>query len=529
MVKVRSNSIEVAFVATLLLLTSLYSIAFAIGPSHLGDDVWYSWLAHYASISAYKQNFGDILSVRPLQIIPIGTFYYLFGSGIYTSNAWDAISFVLTVLLTYLIGKELYNWKVGVIAASLLAIFPMANIYSVTMSDNIPLMFLATLAVFAFIKGTKRRSRKWYIVSGAATAAAPFVIPEGFIFWIIMAVVLLWEMLKGERSRKYKAVYAVCGFTAVIAVMVLFNYVTSGYPFITFTANAQYYSQIYRPDIMPQPISIALAFYPSVMFPYSLSQGVTSVVSILTYAQQSYGKSGLFFYAMTAALAYLIITKDRRIAIPAIWIIVGFAYLEFGPMHFSLSPLTYILSHRLDRYLTLIGPPLSVAIAGAAFDVVRRSRKRYSEIKIAILTLGFVVLAITSFEITYSWHLVLVDSQYTELSIAGMLNQLSSSTKVYLDAGYGDLAVYMGFRNFSRFYLGYGGANNCSEIPGGSYVVIPRYGNDGFSFVPDPLIYCDYWIKVMSPQVPYNSTWVIAPTQPFEADLYYVPANYTYS
>lgn len=349
----RERLLRLLPILAVMMFAAAYSVLFAIGPSHLGDDIAYASLAHYAAAGHFVETAGNILTLRVLHIFPIALFYATFGAGIYSSVAYDAISFVITVLLTYLIGRELYDERVGALAAFLLAIFPMVAIHSVTMSDNIPFMMFASLAVFAFLKGAKLRSRAWYAIAGAATCACGFIIPEGFIFWIIMALLLLWRLEKDRFSAKSRSLYIVAGFAAVLAVMLVFNYVNSGLPFITFSANAAYYSQLYRPDLAPQPAGQALRYYPGVMFPYRLKNGV---ISILTDAGHGWNKVGLFFYALVPAIAYLALRRDRRIAVLLAWFFVGLLYLQFGPMYIGLHPFTYVLSHRLDRYLTLLAP-----------------------------------------------------------------------------------------------------------------------------------------------------------------------------
>ena len=523
----RGQRYELFLIAAIVLFSAVFSVATAIGPSHLGDDIAYAYMSHYAAIGTFHENTGDILSVRILHILPIGFFYAFMGAGVYSSAAWDIISFVLSVFFTYLIGCELYDRRVGILAAFFLSIFPMAAIHATTMSDNIPLMMFATLAFLAFLKGMRARkgthSTAWYVAAGAATCACGFVTPEGFVFWIIMAFVFLWRIWKDGFSIKSRSLYMIAGFAGVLGIMILFNFINLGLPLITFSSNAAYYSQLYRPDISPQPVAQALAFYPSIMFPYKL--GGLNIASILTSAGQGWNKVGLFFYAFVAALLYLVARWDKRMVLPMIWFGVGLLYLQFGPMHVGTNPISYVLSHRLDRYLTLIAPPLCIVLGAGAWMLVANPKSRFRVAKLALLGIGIALLTITSLEVSLLWYQVSADSQHSELSMATYLSALPNATKIYFDSGYGDIAVYMRFDNLSRFYSDYGGIGDCHKIPGGSYVAIPRYQNDGFNYTPNPLPYCSNWVLKLSPQPLYNNTMAIAPSRAFEADLYYVPAH----
>ena len=522
------RSYENIAIISVLLLASTYCVVFAIGPSNLGDDVSYSWLAHWVSIGTYQENGGSILSIRPLQIIPIGIFYYLFGSGVYQSSAYDSISFVLTVFLTYLIGKELYNWKVGTLSAFFMAIFPLAAIHAVTMSDNIPLMFFATFAIFAFIKGIKTKKEKWYVLSGVLTCACGFIMPEGFMFWIVMFVMLLWQIRINGFNSKNLYIHGIIGFIAMFAVMLFFNYLNSGNAIITFTSTASYYSNLTRPDLLPPPISESLIYYPSVMFPYEFSfhpsQLPNDLSTLISTTGQPINKVGIFFYLVIPAFAYLLYRKDSKMLIPGMWFVAGLFLLEFTPMYVGLNPPYIALAHRLDRYLTLIGPSLCLILSAAILEIVRSSKNRFKNTKAIILGIGVVIIAATSFATISFWQQVMIDSRYTELAMAGVLGSLPSNTPIYFDAGLGNIATYMNFENLSRFYGNYNNIRNCEGFPVGAYVVVPRYVFDGFNFTPDQEVRCNNWNETLSPQLPYNNSTVAASVTSV-ADLFYVSSN----
>ena len=132
--------------------------------SHLGDDLDYSFLAHYFASGSFVQSASDIFSVRILHVIPIGIMYEIFGYGVLSSSAWDTICFLMTIALTFLIGRELCNEYVGAIAALLLAFLPMAGILAVTMSDNVSMMFFASLSMFALLRDRRaiQESGTWH-------------------------------------------------------------------------------------------------------------------------------------------------------------------------------------------------------------------------------------------------------------------------------------------------------------------------------------------------------------------------------
>ncbi len=516
-----------ALLALIVLCSIAYSVLFVIGPSHMGDDIAYSFFAHYAASGTFVQNTGDILSIRILHIIPIGFFYALFGAGRLTSAAWDITTFALSVALAFLIGKEIYDERVGLLAAFLLAIFPLGAMYAVTMSDNIPMMFFVGLAALLLIKALKKNSKAWYFAAGAALVAPPLTIPEGFVLWIVVGLFLLVELLRRKISVNRTTLFFIYGFVAAIGLLLLFNYVNCGSPLITFTSNVAYYGQTWRPDLLPMPVGITLAFYPGVMFPYGIAGKLYSGVSGhgvgLQQIWANTNSVGFYFYAFVLAALYLAFKRDKRAYFLLFWFIVGVAYLEFGPQHVGLNPFSYILSHRLDRYLTLVAYPLVILIASALFAVVRSSKKALRRAAIVACSLVVLFLAATAIpSIAYS-HGVAVAGQYSEIQAANYLNPLPNTTRIYADSGYGDLSVYMGFDNLSRFMYDYDGITDCHDIPAGSYVLFPRY--PAYPAPMDGWPSACGWGLVLSPVPTGIPEQEVDAAQSSLTDLYYVNAS----
>ncbi len=539
--------------ATYLLLlaimayTLIYSIYFAVGPTHLGDDIAYSFLAHYATAGTFMESNGDILSVRLLQIFPIAFFYYIFGAGALSSVAWDILCFTLSVLLAFLIGRELFDDKVGLLSAFLLATFPLAAIYSTTMSDNVPMMFFVSLSFFALIKAIKNKSRFWYFITGVALMAAPLTIPEGFIWWIMVGFLLIIGLIfrklpVGNRSASFsinrKSLYMILGFLIALCVVMTVNYFNSKNAFITFTANISYYGQTWRPDLIPLPLNAALAFYPNIMFPYHLTSALYTALAYKNFNPVSiitngyiYGSNttGFYFYALIPAAAYLILRKNdrRRSALLLLWVVTGMLYLEFGPQHITLYPFTYILSHRLDRYLLLIATPISIVISAALLGIERSSKKKWRHIKLAGSVAAIIFLTVTSLQIIVYIHSIAEAEKLMQYKAAEYIINLPDNTRVYLDSGYGDLVVYAGFDNLSRFQLGYDGITACQLIPGNSFVLVPSKEYSSLNYTNQSgRMECPWWDKVLSPPESYKNI-VLQLAAPDLTTLYYVPANYT--
>jgi hypothetical protein len=517
--------------AGIVIYAIVYSLAFVGGPSFYGDDTVYLGLAHDVLSGSFQQG-PFIFSVRILQFLPIAFFYALFGVNLYTSSAWDILSFALSIIVAFFIGRELYDYKAGLFAALLLAFFPMAAELAPTVSDDIPLMFLTSLAMLFLILAQKNSSKRFYALSGVALVASPLVTPEGIIIIIVAFLYLIIEFAR--KKIKKSAAYVIIGMLTAGVMLMLFNMVTSQNPFVTITTNTHFYSAVGQPNTIPST-NTDLNFYPQTMFPYSLISIISSSlqshqINPISIWQRiyvvNYNQSGFYFYALVLAALYLIIRKERRAYFALFWFVLGFLYLEFGPMHVSLAPFQYLLAYRLQRFLLLLGVPLVVVIGIAMSKAIGTNKNAKLYAAVVFVALALLFLISTSIPLNLFQYTMLAYERYDQLTIANYLSALPNTTKIYRMSGFSNIDSYMKFNNLSRLYA-YDSISNCSKIPAGAYVIIPKYIEVfNLAYTPNPERYCPNWKLVLFPQYPVNvSSDISSAAQPFGAKLYLVPGN----
>jgi 4-amino-4-deoxy-L-arabinose transferase-like glycosyltransferase len=528
---------KIAAVLLIVLLASAFalSVVFAIGPSYMGDDVAYAFFAHRVDIGQFKQASGDILSIRIMQIYPIALFYSMLGVNAVSSAMWDTLALLGTVAVTFFIGKEVYNESVGLLSAFLLALSPIANTLSVTMSDNVPMMFFASLGMLGLLYGERRESRAWYAISGIAFMASVLVMPEGLIALATGVLYLLVQIARKKAKAGRALPFFACGLLIAFAITCAFNYANVGNPLITFTSTFSFYQSQSGTNVIA-PANTYLAFYPETMFPYNvlatlqrdLGSGIFNPVRIWDDIDvANYNVVGFLFYIVIIAAAYLALRKERGAYFPLFWAIVGLLLLEFDPLHISLAPFVYTLQHRLSRYLTLVAPPVAIIISIALVRLLQGHEKRIMRYAaVAFVALAVLFIAYTSLQVTGLWYSINAYERFDQVAIAKYLDRLPNETPVYYLNGFGFTEIYMRFSNMSRFYI-YDQIDNCSKIPGGAYIIIPK-NEQVFSipFTPDPTRYCPEWQLVYVPEInsmyPY---YISGPAMVSEAVLYYVPEN----
>jgi hypothetical protein len=203
---------------------------------------------------------------------------------------------------------------------------------------------------------------------------------------------------------------------------------------------------------------------------------------------------------------------------------MGFLLLEFGPIYISLVPFRYILTHRLERYLTLIAIPLALILSMAMVNFYERMEKAKHRIIALAPILLVVFLIATAIPVEQLWHTIVRYQTYDQATIAGYLSAMPNTTRIAYESGFSVMLVYMHYSNLSRF-LTYDQIANCTSIPAGDYVVIPKYISAfGLDYTPDPSAYCPNWKLILYPQINGSyPSYITGTAQATGAKLYYVP------
>lgn len=524
--------------------TSLYSVIFFMGPSIYGDDFYYSQLAYNITRGGFTEagNIDPILSIRLLQIFPMAFFYELLGYGAGPAAAWDFLSFIGTVIAVFFIGKELYDYRAGLLSSALLSIMPIVVQYSTTVSDNITMMFLTTIVVLALVKATKMNSHAWYFALGAAIVASLLTTPQSEIFAFVVFAYLAVELLRRKIRISRTSLFLLYGIAASLLVLFAFNYLNNGNPLLTFTYTSTYYSG----DVGVN-FTLSTDQYLFSMFPYSIfstlstiSTNPTAPSNLITNIWSSTAPCGAYFYAAFVVLAYLIVKRERRAYLPVFLFLGCFLYMNFGPTHIGLNPFAYVLAPRLDRYLILLAVPAVLMMAMAIVRAFRTRSNAWKAVSAVVVLSGLAFLVATSLHVNLFWYYVWDNSRYGQLQIASLLSALPNTTRVYYVQGFFFVPIYVHYNNDSRF-IQYDPYSYCYNFSGGVYVAVPNNIPPPVppSQVKAPYLplnitdYCPYWQEVIAGsnttvQIPLSQYDIYAISRIARPwSLYYVPKNTT--
>ncbi len=245
-------------ILALLLLFFLIKIYFITSRYHLPiwDEAVYIGMGKYI-YSAGAAGLWEMIRPYGLPMI-LGASWSIGLDQVYSSQIIAIFFSCATIFMTYLIAKELFNKKVALVSAFLLAITPVFFLYSIYALTEIPSTLFVLLAVYFYIK-------KKYIYSGLFTGIAfLFRFPQGLILVpIALAMVADWfferkypKNVKGKKNHslsfkdniliKNILFYAI-GFAIIMIPFLSLNFIA----YNDYTSKAT--DAIFRPLILAAP------------------------------------------------------------------------------------------------------------------------------------------------------------------------------------------------------------------------------------------------------------------------------------
>jgi len=293
--------------------------------------------------------------LRPLLIFPTGLIFRVAGMSEGTAAAYPILCSLGTVILTYLLGRKLFDARTGLVAGLILAVCPIYVVMSALLFPDLPQTFYMTLSVYLFLVGHESRWRqRWLFFAGAglAVGASYLVRESGPLVMLFFLVFLL--VRRREVSAAHWLVFPVAAL--VLAGETLAYALLTGNPWFRL-------GQVEAAAESADPFIFSLWALPWKMF-----------VSINEF--------GVFFYLVVAALAWAAVRRKREAIIPAIWFLSLYLYTHFG----TWSPRMWKIGGQETRYLIPALVPACLLVAFWLISAVRlRSQWLYAGLLGAIL------------------------------------------------------------------------------------------------------------------------------------------------
>ena len=121
----------------------------------------------------YGENYNMGIFFPPGYPVFIGIFNLIFRDLIFSAKMVSLIASCISILLSYCIGKELYNREAGLFSALVFAIYPVLLIISVDVYADALFLCLLLLSLYIFILSLKKDSYTLSFLFGLAKRGRP--------------------------------------------------------------------------------------------------------------------------------------------------------------------------------------------------------------------------------------------------------------------------------------------------------------------------------------------------------------------
>lgn len=123
---------------------------------------------------------------------------YLSGETNYTAGRTaSALMGVLTVLIVYLLGRDLFSKRVGILAALILTFTPALVALNKVYGLDSPTILFFTLTIYLFIRALTKNNHSFFILSGISLGLAIGARFNNFLLLVILPIIYL--IIKGKN------------------------------------------------------------------------------------------------------------------------------------------------------------------------------------------------------------------------------------------------------------------------------------------------------------------------------------------
>ena len=153
-------------------------------------------------------------SFIPLYFLILSGFHKVFGLGLVQGRAFNLATAVLTLLMIYLIGRRLFDWRAGLIAVVMLIGDQTFLERSRLLRDDYAAAAFALLAFYLYEVAADRKQSRLYIASGLAAGAG--VMCHTNVLYVLAAVCLLILIWEGWRAFASPNLYLFAGSALLV-------------------------------------------------------------------------------------------------------------------------------------------------------------------------------------------------------------------------------------------------------------------------------------------------------------------------
>ncbi|MCK4386104.1 MAG: tetratricopeptide repeat protein [candidate division Zixibacteria bacterium] len=211
-----------AFVIRLIYLNQISSSPYFDTPQI--DALWHH---NWAKEIAGGNWTGEEAFFRaPLYPYFLGILYALFGESFYLPRLIQIIIGSLNCVLIFLLGKKLFNRKIGIIASFIACLYAPLIYFDAELLIPVLIIFLDLMLILLLLSAEVRLKKRWWLAAGIVLGLSAIARPNILIF---VPFVLLWICIKLWKENKNKIIFSslffLLGTILIIAPVTIRNWV----------------------------------------------------------------------------------------------------------------------------------------------------------------------------------------------------------------------------------------------------------------------------------------------------------------
>ncbi|MCX5726169.1 MAG: glycosyltransferase family 39 protein [Candidatus Saganbacteria bacterium] len=425
----------------ILIILSSFLFLFGIGsiPILDGDTAFYAKIAKNIISSGdwLTMTFtgtGEIINKPPLVMWLMAVSYKLFGITEFAVSFWHSLLAIGTVILTYFIGKELFDRKTAFISSLILLTSAQFFYQARSPLQDMPLTFFITASFYAFILYYKKGKLLYFYLAPIFVALA--TLTKGPVGFAIPALIFFGIMLLAKKPlfpkiRDYfiHLPFAILLFAVIAMPWFIAEYFVLGKKFVDVFWSSNFGRYLSPIDKVPGVVTIApqydfYSYFLQILLLAAPWSGFIYPALYLAFRKKEENTNFLLIFAAAVVLFFsfsLNYKVSRYIlpAYPALSIIVGSLWKESldgeektnKPMLFSLITtlavvvpslillmtwLIYKFPAEQAGYMPIVLPFLIILIAGMSISSIffffRRAKISLASFAISAIISYFVLI-----------------------------------------------------------------------------------------------------------------------------------------
>ncbi|HSB11005.1 MAG TPA: glycosyltransferase family 39 protein [Blastocatellia bacterium] len=198
-------------------------------------QISYEMLNHGKLAFPMKRFYGGNIenawhSLTPVAFVTLSGFLKAFGWGLVQGRAFNLLTAVFVLLMTYLVARKIFSWQVGIVAIVLMISDPVFLARSRLVRYDMLAAAFGLLAFYLYEKAEERQS-SWVLFASGLAAGAGVMSHTTLLYMILVVGVLMllrhgWKILKTSKPYVFAAgALAAMSYEIVFAVVDYKNFI----------------------------------------------------------------------------------------------------------------------------------------------------------------------------------------------------------------------------------------------------------------------------------------------------------------